>query len=72
MTNAPFNDDQIQNRLSEMLRGLNGETYETDDAIEAQLDAVAAEADALTLVAEPLTEGEVTRVLQKTRELIRR
>ncbi|MBI1310025.1 hypothetical protein GC176_01870 [bacterium] len=81
MTNAPFNDDLFQNRLAEMLRGLNGETYETDDAIEALLDAVTASSnglapsgvspDAHAPVAEPLTEDEVSRVLQKTRELIR-
>ncbi len=71
MTNAPHNDDLFQNRLSEMLRGLNGDTYETDDAIEAQLDAVAAQADGLAPAHDPLTDDEVARVLQKTRELIR-
>ena len=72
MTNAPHNDELFQNRLSEMLRGLNGDTYETDDTIEAQLDAVAAQADGMAPASEPLTDDEVSRVLQKTRDLIGR
>ena len=68
MTDPHLNDDLLSNRLSEVIRGLNGSAYETDDAIEAQLDAAAE----CLVPADSLTDDETIRILQKTRELIRR
>ncbi|MHC4874913.1 MAG: VIT domain-containing protein [Planctomycetota bacterium] len=68
MTDPHLNDDLLSNRLSEVIRGLNGSAYETDDAIEAQLDAAAE----CLVPADSLTDDETIRILQKMRELIRR